>query len=208
MTTSTRDLFRSTVADLADKARVTLPDSNGRIDSAVKLVLAGDVLLQDDGTALVQSGTDPLTMYTVNGTCACRDFPQAPQHFCKHRIARAMMIRTDRAIDVTPQQLSPGPAPIFPERPVSMNVHVPVCGRDVLVTLRGTDEAAVLARLETLLAKYPIEPTQAAPEQAHGEGWGHIHATQMRFNPGKNGSRGWFSHKVGETWCKGKAQRS
>ena len=62
---TSRDLFRTTVADLAAKAKATLPDSTGRIDSAVKLVLAGDVALQPDGTAFVGSRTDPALTYTV-----------------------------------------------------------------------------------------------------------------------------------------------
>jgi hypothetical protein len=163
MTTSTRDLFRSTVADLVAKARVTLPESNGRIDSAVKLVLGGDVVLQDDGTALVGSCNDPMKMYSVNGTCPCRDFTQAPQGFCKHKIARALQNRTERAmraqldqaIDVTPKALPAGPTPVLPEAQVSCNVHLIILNHDVLVTLRGTEESEVLSPLETLLARYP-----------------------------------------------------
>jgi hypothetical protein len=52
---STRDRFRTTLETLATKAKTTLPDSAGRIDSAVRLVLSGDVELFPDGTATVGS---------------------------------------------------------------------------------------------------------------------------------------------------------
>jgi len=87
MATATREQFRQALAELASKARASLPDANGRIDAAVKLVLAGDVELLPDGTAQVASSTDPLTRYLVNGTCPCRDFAQAPSHLCRHRLA-------------------------------------------------------------------------------------------------------------------------
>jgi hypothetical protein len=98
---TSKDLLRNTVADLAAKAKATLPDSAGRIDAAVALVLAGDVALQPDGTAIVGSATQPMTTYSVNGTCACPDFPRAPQSWCKHRIARALFLRTERALHDT-----------------------------------------------------------------------------------------------------------
>ena len=78
--------FRQTVALVAAKARERLPISvNGRIESAVKLVLAHDVEPQADGTILVGSSSDPLKVYRLEGhTCDCADFPRAPQGWCKH----------------------------------------------------------------------------------------------------------------------------
>ena len=89
----------------------------------------------------------------------------------------------------------------LPEAPVSMNVHIPVGGRDVLVTLRGTDEREVLARLERLLARYPVEAPR--PAQPPAKGVCTIHNVAMKLNE-KEG-RTWYSHKVGDDWCKGKA---
>jgi hypothetical protein len=103
MSTS-RGRFRHTLTTLAAKARETLPDSNGRIDAAVKLVLSGDVSLQADGTALVGSCTDPSATYAVNGTCPCKDFDHAPAQWCKHRIARALQVRLGRALPVDPEE--------------------------------------------------------------------------------------------------------
>jgi len=84
-----RAIFRTAVQEIADKARVALPDSHGRIDSAVKIVLAGDVKLLIDGTAKVASQSNGTTTYfQVNGACTCKDFPKAPANFCKHRLRR------------------------------------------------------------------------------------------------------------------------
>lgn len=73
---------------MAEKAKATLPACNGRIEKAVAIVLAGDVELQPDGKAKVASQSNGTTEYfVVNGTCECKDFPRAPEGFCKHRLA-------------------------------------------------------------------------------------------------------------------------
>jgi|SRR5262249_53401875 len=64
--------WRAAVADIADKARAKLPECNGRVDSAVKIVLAGDVELLADGTAKVASQSNGTTAYhVVNVECTC-----------------------------------------------------------------------------------------------------------------------------------------
>jgi hypothetical protein len=83
-----RQVFRQAVTDVATKAKAVLVDSHGRIDSAVKIVLAGDVKLLEDGTAQVASQSNgTVKYYIVNGECSCKDFPKAPGNFCKHRLA-------------------------------------------------------------------------------------------------------------------------
>src|SRR5215831_10043707 len=78
-----RTAWRAAVAEIADKAKATLPECNGRVDSAVKIVLAGDVELQADGTAKVASQSNGQTVYHVmNGECTCKDFPKAPSGWC------------------------------------------------------------------------------------------------------------------------------
>src|SRR5215469_17814296 len=90
----TRKIWREAVAEIAEKAKATLPECNGRVDSAVKLVLAGDVELLDDGTAKVASQSNGTTQYfVVNGECQCKDYPQAPSHWRKHRIAAGLAKR-------------------------------------------------------------------------------------------------------------------
>jgi hypothetical protein len=80
-------------------------------------------------------------------------------------------------------------------------VYVTLAGRKVQVTLRDSDEQRMLARLDALLQRFPIE---AEPEgqQAQPEGWCRKHDVQMQHNH-KDG-RSWWSHKTAEGWCKGK----
>ena len=81
-----RTAFREAVAEIAEKAKITLPDCIGRVDSAVKIVLNGDVELFPDGTAKVASQSNGTTKYfIVNGECTCKDYPKAPSFWCKHR---------------------------------------------------------------------------------------------------------------------------
>src|SRR5215831_12093792 len=94
--TTTRAAWRAAVADIAAKATETLPECLGRVDAAVKLVLAGDVEVLADGTARVYSQSNGITSYRiVNGTCDCKDFAQAPSHWCKHRIAHGIAVRVE-----------------------------------------------------------------------------------------------------------------
>src|SRR5262245_21409775 len=90
----TRTIWREAVAEIADKAKTSLPECNGRVDSAVKIVLAGDVELQADGTAKVASQSNGTTTYfVVNGECQCKDYAKAPSNWCKHRIAAGIQKR-------------------------------------------------------------------------------------------------------------------
>ena len=198
-TPTSRQAFRQAVTQVADKARATLPECGGRIDKAVQLVLQGDVELLPDGHARVASQCQGTTMYRlVNGTCECRDYPQAPSGWCKHRIAAGIQRRALQAmLPVQPTQ------PAFPEAPASVNCHVTIGGRQVQVTLRDSDEARLLTRLTALLAQYPVE--QVASQDDKPEGWCPVHSVQMRRN-GKDG-RSWWNHKAEDgTWCKDKGK--
>src|SRR5262245_50309029 len=63
-------------------------------DAAVKIVLAGDVALQADGTAKVVSQSNGSIAYqVVNGHCDCQDFAKAPHNLCKHRLSAAIVRR-------------------------------------------------------------------------------------------------------------------
>src|SRR3977135_2433299 len=82
-----RAAWREAVAEVAAKAQAKLPECHGRVDSAVKMVLAGDVELLEGGTAKVASQSSGTAAYlVVNGACTCKDFAKAPHHFCKHRL--------------------------------------------------------------------------------------------------------------------------
>jgi hypothetical protein len=222
MITSTspdREMFRSLVQEIAEKAKATLPEANGRVDKAVALVLQGDVELLEDGTARVYSQSNGITSYrVVNGTCDCQDFTRAPSSWCKHRIAYGLAVRVQARMpqapagETTPAAPVSQPAPGLPEAPASCNVYVQINGHKVQVTLRDTDEHRMLARLQTLLAQYPPAqpqaPSQAArpPRREAGPvqevGWCALHNVEMTRNT-KDG-RQWFSHHTADGWCKGK----
>jgi hypothetical protein len=91
----------------------------------------------------------------------------------------------------------------LPEVRSSANVHITIAGRDVQVTLRDHDEAQLLVRLQTLLAGYPL-PQPAAQPTSQREGWCGKHQVSMKWNAGKDGRQGWFSHRTQDGWCQGK----
>ena len=100
--TPARQAWREAVAEIADKARAKLPECSGRVDSAVKIVLAGDVELLADGTAKVASQSNGTTAYhVVNGHCDCKDFAKAPHSFCKHRLSAAIARRAQELTKAT-----------------------------------------------------------------------------------------------------------
>jgi hypothetical protein len=215
-----RAAFREAVHAIAQKATAKLPECNGRVDLAVKLVLAGDVELVADGTTRVYSASNGVSSYEIaNGVCTCVDFPRAPHGFCKHRLAAAIY---RRALELCPGE--PGAAqmpqegteasvgtcdtcppadapPGLPEAPASANVRVTIAGREVQITLRDTDETKLLARLQTLLEQFPVEKASSQPQE-RGKDWCSIHNVSMKQTT-KDG-RSWFSHRVDGRWCKGR----
>ena len=93
--------------------RMKLPESSGRIERAVKLVLAGDVEVLADGTARVASQSSGTTAYqVVNGHCECRDFDKAPHALCKHRLGAAIARRAQELLQAQGSngQVAPDPA--------------------------------------------------------------------------------------------------
>jgi hypothetical protein len=210
-----RQAWREAVAEIAEKAKAKLPECSGRVDSAVKIVLAGDVELQADGTAKVASQSNGSTVYhVVNGHCDCKDFVKAPHNLCKHRVSAAIMRRaqelTTAKLDAATPASQPAaaqpeaPTATLPEAPVSITLKATLHGHEVLVTLRGVDFASVKAQVEAaaewLKGQAPAQPPTQSTAQP--EGWCSKHGVQMKLNQ-KDG-RSWWSHKTTEGWCKGK----
>ena len=208
MTTSTdRQTFREVLAGLAAKTLTKIPTLNGRVEKACKLVLGGDVELHTDGTALVNSLTDPTRTYQVSpGLCLCKDFDHAPEHLCCHRLAVGFQRKVQELLPRAPEPVSQ-PAPALPEAPASVNCHITVAGRQVQLTLRDTDEVRLLARLEEVLQRYPQPqapspastppPTDATPQCPQ-------HGALKKSSKGK----GWYCpHRLDDdTWCPSKAK--
>jgi len=200
---SDRQAFRELVAQVAAKAKGILPqETNGRIESAVKLVLNHDVQALDDGSIRVGSSSDPTRVYHLVGTaCECKDYPRAPEGWCQHRIAAGISKRVGEMLAALPAPAPEAPAVPLPEAPASVNVHLTIGGRQVQLTLRDSDEGRLLARLEAVLQRFPL-PEQAP---AQGEGWCSRHNVQMAQQT-KQG-RVWWSHRTPEGhWCKGGAR--
>jgi len=206
-----RQAWREAVAEIAEKAKAALPECNGRVDSAVKIVLAGDVELQADGTAKVASQSNGSTAYqVVNGHCDCKDFAKAPHQFCKHRLSAAIV---RRAQELTKAKLTDTPTVPLPEAPVSITLKATLHGHEVMVTLRGVDFASVKAQVEQasqwLSVQAPAQPPTQPPAQgttqpAHEDSpYCHVHnAVLKRYE--RNGQV-WYSHKLANgQWCRGK----
>jgi len=221
-----RAAWRAAVADIAAKAKETLPECNGRVDAAVKIVLAGDVELLEGGTAKVASQSNGTTVYhVVNGECTCKDFPRAPSGWCKHRIATGLAKRVAARVRTqldapangqvatpsqpTPTQASPAvPASPLPEVPAIVSTTITVAGRRVEVKLCDTDDARLLVRLQAILAQYPsappaaTPPTMTPPPAAEAPPTCPMHGVPMRQQTNAKGS--WWSHQTASGWCKGK----
>jgi hypothetical protein len=204
---TTRQAWRAAVAEIAERAKATLPEANGRVDKAVALVLAGDVELLADGKAKVASQSNgTAAYYIVNGTCECKDFPKSPSGWCKHRIAAGLQKRALALVQkkrsagtnsqAEPTQPQPTLAPL-PEAPASVNVHLDLGGRQVQLTLRDSDESRLLVRLHAILERFPVaaKPTDTTPQcPTHGA-----------MKPSTKG-KGWYCpRKLADgSWCKGR----
>src|SRR5215813_8605174 len=212
----TRQIWRDAIAEIAEKAKATLPECNGRVDRAVKLVLVGDCELLPDGTAKVASQSHGTTKYfIVNGVCPCKDYSRAPSNWCVHRIAAGLAKRahaltkqrleqvhaasngtttltpeqatTETPVAVPMQEPVATPAtPALPEAPASVNFHTSIAGRQIQITLRDTDETRLLARLETLLQRFPV--VEEPKEHEQKEGWCAEHNAKMKLHHGKRGT--------------------
>jgi hypothetical protein len=183
MNTSTdRTHFREVLSGLAAKTLTKIPALNGRTEKACKLVLGGDVELHDDGTALVNSLTDPSRAYLVgHGACDCRDYAQAPEGLCAHRLAVGFARKVRELLPVAdrpdaPQRETPAP---LPEAPVSMTLKAHLDGHEVLVTLRGVDFASVKSQVEEASAwlKTHAPAHTSSPAQAPA-----MEAPQCRYH--------------------------
>src|SRR5215813_1019622 len=125
-----RKIWRDAVAEIGERAKQTLPQCNGRVDAATKIVLAGDVELLPDGKAKVASQSNGTTKYfIVNGECTCKDYPKAPSFWCKHRIAAGLAKRARTLAKSKLEQLNSthnGTTQPSTEQPQAQPQHEPV----------------------------------------------------------------------------------
>jgi hypothetical protein len=146
-----RRIFREAVSEVAAKAKVALPQCNGRVHLAVKIVLASDVIPMEDGRFFVGSQSDPDTHYVVAGECDCKDSDREEiQGWCKHRLASAIYTRATavarermRALtEPTPQAPAATTASTLPKAPASANFYVKIGSRMMQLTLRDVRHEA------------------------------------------------------------------
>src|SRR3989442_3971813 len=130
-----RQAWREAVAEIAERAKQTLPDCVGRVDRAVQIVLNHDVELLEDGKAKVASQSNGTVVYhLVNGECTCKDYPKAPSHWCKHRIAAGLHKRATALIQRKLAQqngasnghAAPAPVPVQADAPTVPPPAAPV----------------------------------------------------------------------------------
>jgi hypothetical protein len=238
MTTSTaRQQYREVLASLVAKTQAKFPDLNGRLTKATRLALMEDVALHDDGSATVSSASDPTRHYRiVEGTCTCRDWEQAPEHLCCHRLAVGFQRKVHELLPPAPEPPAALPLatqadidqcvhasvsealstlqPALPEAPASVNVRVTIAGRECQLTLRDTDEWHLLQRLEEVLQRFPqtaTPPASPAPSQPQPPAQPTDQAPQCpthgAMKPSSKG-KGWYCpHKNQDgTWCASKAK--
>src|SRR5262245_59272664 len=120
---------------------------------------------------------------------------------------------TDEAIDslyawMPPQTtLAPCPEAVF-----SLTLKGALDGIEALFTVRGQTAAEFKANLAAVrgLLDQPQPAASPAPQggpqaASQGKSFCGIHQVAMQWNDGKNGRKGWYSHRLGDgTWCKGR----
>jgi hypothetical protein len=98
-----RQHYREVLASLVQTTQAKMPALNGRLAKAAKLALLGDVELHADGTATVSSTSDPTRRYEIiDHTCTCRDYEQAPEHLCQHRLAAGLVRKASELLPQAP----------------------------------------------------------------------------------------------------------
>jgi hypothetical protein len=202
-----RKIFRESIAEVAATAKESLPESHGRIDKAVRIVLQGDVILFEDGVRFaVGSESDADLYYIIDNECTCPDSDRAPEGYCKHVIAtflyrRGTALAAQRMQEIDVQAIAKQHEIKFlPEAPASANVFLTIQGRKVQLTLRDHNENSLLARMELLLNRFPEESSEPTTPP---EGWCPIHQVQMKRYSNQKGT--WWSHRLENgKWCRGK----
>lgn len=86
------------IARLVAKGKEHRPELSSRLDRAAFIAAFRIVRLVDASDSAhplytVESETEAGKTYAVNGRCECRDYERAPGHFCKHRLAVALIER-------------------------------------------------------------------------------------------------------------------
>ena len=117
---------------------------------------------------------------------------------------------TDEAIDLLYSWVvapTAPPAPL-PEAAFSLTLKGTLDGAPALLTARGQTAAEFKANLQAIRGLLDPRPATAVPKPAPvaepGQDYCFQHQVSMRWNEGKAGRKGWYSHRTAEgQWCKG-----
>jgi hypothetical protein len=230
----TRQIWCDAVAEIGARAKQTLPECNGRVDAATKIVLNGDVELLPDGKARIASQSNGTTKYfVVNGECTCKDYPKAPSFWCKHRIAaglakrartlaKAKLEQLQSASNGTTEpataqsQVQPQHEPVeAPTQSEPMVTPVPLpearSSANVFLTIKGRKIQLTLrdhdedSLLSRMEKLLSRFPSEEEPESAPTPPENWCPIHHVPMKRYSNAKGSWFSHKTPEgTWCNGK----
>lgn len=93
--------FNEALLQANARARALYPTEKARIESGTTIALDGMVHFYQDGSADVESQTQPGVHYHVNGGCTCPD-TRAPGARCKHRWARSLCSWAHKILSTDP----------------------------------------------------------------------------------------------------------
>ena len=101
---------------------------------------------------------------------------------------------------------TPAPQPL-PEAAFSLTLRGTMAGQDAMLTVRGMTPEAFRRNVEAITGLLDQVPTKAAPAPVAepGQDYCFTHQVGMQWREGKQGRKGWFSHRVEDgSWCKGR----
>jgi hypothetical protein len=148
--------FRQALERVSALAHAKLPaELHGHLERATALVIHRHVWLGDDSRHAQVLSSDGQTWYRVNGACTCMDAPRAPQGYCKHKLAVMLYRRASELLATSACGGGVTAAAALPEAPASVNVRLCVEGHECQFTMRDSDEARLVERLQALLARFP-----------------------------------------------------
>lgn len=154
-----RDHARLEAGRATDKLGV---EFHSRIAKGLDILLRGAVEHHGGGDFVVNGDSDRSYDIAI-WQCSCPDGSRAPvlpdgKIGCKHVFAALLWVKALKAMqkDVDEERAREA-APTLPEAPASANCFVEMHGRRVQITLRDIDEDRLIARMDHLMARYPVQ---------------------------------------------------
>jgi hypothetical protein len=99
--------------------------------------------------------------------------------------------------------LTPAPQPC-PEAAFSITLRGTIGGHEALLTARGMTSEEFQRNLQSITGVLDPAPQPMVATASPGEDWCGLHNLKMKWNEGKDGKKGWYSHRYQGEWCKGK----